>query len=440
MSKRLLASGFWSNAMLRVAVLSLLAPAPLLAAKKNQPPPELPRIRATQQPAYSIPVEPLGFTPPGDFYLGMRNALASLDFLDEDHLLFTFRVPGLIRRDHQSAEEGKSERRIRAVVLHLPDGAVEAETLWTVHDRRRYLWMLDHGEYLVRDGNDLLIGDSSLQLKPYLRFPGPVISVELDPSHKYFVTNSDEPPARKPAAGTLPSPSTSSADIQAEGDQAAEESAPDTVVRIIRRSDGRVMLVSHVRNAIHLPINDNGYIETLRGQGSKWVVNLAHFTGGSTPMGTVESVCSPVVNFLSPDNLLVTTCNSGGDPRLVAMSTQGRRLWEDSPSAPAIWPLLVMAPNGLRLARETLLTTHGVGSSAPLGTDDIKGQDVAVMDTASGKIVLRAAATPVLDAGGNVAISPSAQRVAIIMDRAIQVFELPSPPSVADSHLKQANR
>jgi len=62
--------------------------------------------------------------------MGQRFSFVSLDFLDEDRLLFTFRVPGLIHRD---AGEGE-ERQIRAVVLELPAGAVEAEALWTVHD------------------------------------------------------------------------------------------------------------------------------------------------------------------------------------------------------------------------------------------------------------------------------------------------------------------
>src|ERR1700733_1410061 len=42
-------------------------------------------------PAFSIPLDPLGYTAPGAIYLGARYTLASLDFLSEDRLLFTFR-------------------------------------------------------------------------------------------------------------------------------------------------------------------------------------------------------------------------------------------------------------------------------------------------------------------------------------------------------------
>ncbi len=36
-------------------------------------------------------------------------------------------------------------------------------------------------------------------------------------------------------------------------------------------------------------------------------------------------------------------------------------------------------------------------------------------------------ASPILDGGGNVAISPSGKRVAVLNAGAIQVFELPAP-------------
>jgi hypothetical protein len=115
------------------------------------------------------------------------------------------------------------------------------------------------------------------------------------------------------------------------------------------------------------------------------------------------------------------------------MSTSGHRLWEDPSVGPSVWPLLVSAPDGTRIARESLLATHSVNAAAPLGTEDIKGQDVQILDAASGKVVLRAAASPILDAGGKVAISPSSRRVAVLMEGGIQVFDLPAPPAIRDT-------
>jgi hypothetical protein len=177
--------------------------------------------KPSQPPAFSIAVAPLGFSPPGPIYLGQQNSLASLDFLDENRLLFTFRVPGLIRREAEDTASS-AERQIRAVVLTLPEGTVQAEALWTVHDRVRYLWMLKDGHFLFRDRDSLQLGDATLELKPFLRFPGPLLWIGMDPQQQLLATESVEPAAKKPAGQTAPEPRTQT----------------DLVVRILRRDHG----------------------------------------------------------------------------------------------------------------------------------------------------------------------------------------------------------
>jgi hypothetical protein len=370
-------------------------------------------------PAFSIPAEPLGFSNPGSIYLGQRNSLVSLDFLDENRLLFTFRVPGLIHRE--PGERGE-ERQIRAVVLSLPTGNVEAEALWSVHDRTRYLWMLNDGHFLLRDRDGVQLGDSALQMKPFLHFPGPVLFLELDPQQRYLVTDSREP-ASSSAGG-------------ASATEAVERR--ETVLRILRRDSGKVILVTRVATTAHLPLNADGYLESLRGNGSRWMLNLNYFNGGSRMVGHVDSTCEPLFEFISEREVLVTTCESSGGNRLVAMDTDGRHLWDVVSAGSGVWPLLVKSPDGSRMARETLAVSHTVNAYSPLDPDDIKGQLVRVFDSATGKEALTAPATPALDAGGNVAISPSGRRVAVLNAGAIQVYELPPPAQLPDDTTVQA--
>ena len=421
MAKRL----FRASAGIVALTACVLCPALGAGSHKKSAPPEPPPVRATVPPAFTIPVEPLGFSAPAPFYLGTRNSLASLDFLDEDRLLFTFRVPGLIHRERRDPGESSGERQVRALVVHLPDGAIQSEAIWTLHDRRRYLWMLDGGQFLLRDRNELKIGDANLQLKPFLHFPGPVLWVETDPNRKFVVTGSSEPPTSASKADDVANPGTAAATLVS--DDQKPEAEPDLILRILRRDSGKVMLVSHVKSAIHLPINGDGYLETLRGNGKAWVVNLAHFDGGNSLLGNVDSFCAPQLDFISPRVFLATTCESDGSPRVVAMTTAGRRLW-DAGGGNLVWPALVTDRDGLRVARETLVVNHGVNALAPLSTDDIKSQDVQVFDSATGKVVLRAEAKPIFDVGGNVALSPSGRRVAVIMADGLQIFDLPAPP------------
>jgi hypothetical protein len=381
-------------------------------------------------PAFAIPVSPLGFAAPGPLYLGARNSLVSLDFLDENRLLFTFRVPGLMRRDSGGGTDTQ-ERQIRAVVLALPAGTVEAEALWTVHDRVRYLWALKDGHFLLRDRDGVAQGDATLELKPLLQFPGPLLWLEVDPTGQFLVTNSREPAAAEQKPGDVPSPDPAKAVVTVGEQTAALQSGPaqtDLVVRILRRASGQVMLVSRARSTVHLPINAEGYLESLRGNGQQWLLNLNYFTGGSAILGRVESACPPAFEFVSEREVLVTGCAAGGGRKLVAMDTGGRRLWENSTSSAAIWPLIVKSSDGSRLAQETLAVTRDVDARAPFDAEDVKGQLVRVFDAASGNVALEAPASPPLDGGGNVAISPSGRRVAVLNAGAIQVFDLPAPP------------
>jgi hypothetical protein len=329
--------------------------------------------------------------------------------------------------------------------------------------------MLKDGHFLLRDRDGLQQGDATLALKPFLHFPGPLLWLEMDPMQQFLVTNSREPAAPKageaasqtnhpgdqdPSPGTPvnhpgdqdPSPGTpvtAEASIVVDGQKPPKESDPpqtDLVVRILRRDSGQVMLVSRTRAAIHLPINEDGYLEGLRGNGQLWLLNLNFFTGGSKVLGRVDSMCSPVFDFVSQREVLVTTCAAGGARNLVAVDTGGRRLWGDSTQATEAWPLVVRSPDGSRLAWETLAVSHAINSYSPLYREDVKGQLVRVFDAADGHVALESQASPALDAGGNVAISPSGRRVAVINAGAIQIFELPAPAALVDGVGNQAGR
>jgi hypothetical protein len=310
----------------------------------------------------------------------------------------------------------------------LPAGTVAAEALWKVHDRSRYLWMLDGGRFLLRDRENLEMGDAALELKPFLRFPGPLLWLEMDPAQKYLVTDSREP-AAAPKPGDVPAPESAQANLEVDGQKPGDG---DLAVRILRRDSGQVVLISRSRSTVHLPINSDGFLESLRAEGGLWLLNMNYFTGGSKIVGQVDSACAPILDFFSQRAVLVTTCGAAGAGRLEAFGLDGRRLWEAQTSEKTVWPLVLRAADGARLAREAVALTRPVNARSALDQDEIKGQLVEVLDAVDGKVVLEAAASPVLDGGGNVAISPSGRRVAVLAGGAIQVFELPLPPTLPE--------
>ncbi|HWA96460.1 MAG TPA: hypothetical protein VG844_17820 [Terracidiphilus sp.] len=391
------------------------------AKTATEPPPSF--VQPSQKPALSISVDDFGFASPGALYQGLRYTFVSLDFLDDTHLLFTFRVPGLLRRQGDDSDE--EPRKIRALVLALPSGSVQTETLWTLHGHERYLWMLDSGRYLIRDDSKVFEGDGSLGLKPLFHFPGPVTWMEMDPAQQYLVTDSYEPRKTVAHEGDVESPETAQASMTS--DAPASLGDPRYVVRILERGSGKVMLVSRTRATVHLPINHEGYLEALRGREHEWVLNFNYFTGGNRIVGRVDSDCAPSLDFLAPETYVATGCDSRDGRAYMALNMEGRRLWEVDSPATQVWPRLVRGPNGLRFAIESLVVTQAVNALQPLSFDAVKGQLVEVFDTATGKQLLTAPADPILDGGGNVALSPSGNKVAVLNQGSIQIYLLSGP-------------
>lgn len=393
-----------------------------LGKRKREATPPEPAIRATQAPAFSIPADALGFATPGALYQGQRYVFVSLDFLDENRLLFTFRAPGLQRR-----QDGEDEQRqIRALVLHLPDGAVESEALWTLHDQARYLWMLDGGRFVVRDGASLFESDATLELKPKLHFPGPLEWVETDPERTFFVTSSREPENAPQRKGDVGSPASARAEVRS--DEGGEEGKPPLVLRILDRTSGKVMMVSRVRSIAHLPINREGYLEALRGREREWLLTFEQFTGEYKIVARAQSTCMPSLEFLTEQVFTAGVCDGSGGRALVAISLDGHKQWAIDSPAEHVWPRTTVSRDGRLLALETLVMNHAVTAFQPLSFDDVKGQLVEVFDVVTGKRLLAAPASPVLDGGGNVALSPDGRRAAVLNGGSIEVYDL--PPSV----------
>lgn len=427
----------WLRGMIAGAMLSTA-----LAGRAQDPPDwfpplpvdtgEQPKIidhypeKPSLSPVFTIHVEPLGFSSPGVIFLFHRQSLLSLDFLDENRLLFSFRAPGLLQREGDADDKA---RKIRAVTLTLPEGKVEADALWVVPDRSRYFWMLKDGHFLLRDADGLEQGDATLKTKPFLRLPGRLLWVQMDPAEQILVANSLEAGAAQ-TTGAGESSKTSAATNTAD----AQKPAPGgtLVVRTLRMETGdtiKTVRVPWTNQSQDWPVNSEGYVESVKESGAQWGLSLDLFAGGTRIVGRVESSCAPQSSFVTDKEELIATCDPGGGGKLIALSTTGGPwLWQMRNAANTMWPLLVTAQNGSRLARETLvLKRPTIKYKHLLGADDFRGQMVRVMDAADGKVRLEAPLNPMLDGGGNVAISPSGRRVAILNDGAIEVFELPEP-------------
>ena len=137
-------------------------------------------------PNVRIEVAPLGYVAPSRAYLSYRYSTATLDFIDNDHLLFTFRDAGLMHRVPGDPTDDE-DQVILAMVLDISTGKPVEQNQWRMHDRQRYLWPLHDGQFLVRQRNSLYLTDRHLELRPYLQFDNPLQAVEIGPDRKLMV-------------------------------------------------------------------------------------------------------------------------------------------------------------------------------------------------------------------------------------------------------------
>lgn len=397
---------FRDGAIRRAAWLGAAVTLGSLACRGDHPPPPAPA------PAERIEVAPLGYMPPSAFYLSFRLSSMSMGFFDNDHLLFTFRVGGLLKRlpgQHTDDED----QQIRALVLDLRTGQVEKQTEWRMHDRSQYLWPYPDGKFLVRIRDSLYMTDRSLELEPYLSFDTTLRAVEITPDRKTTVLET-EIPGRSQA--------------EAMGEEAGS-AEKKVMIAMLSSGSQTVTMRSEARHAVDIPLVSDGILDFLEGkQVGTWAMRDVAFHGDPRIVAEVKSSCQPSVEPISASVVLVMGCfqQVDSDRPVFAISTGGDLLWQQHWEAKYVWGSFAYAENGSRFAYESVQVDRPISVIDSLDPEDVTAQLAGVFDTETGKMVLLKNATPVLTAGQNVALSPDGRRFAVLRNGAIEIYDLPA--------------
>jgi hypothetical protein len=370
-----------------------------------------------------IPVEPLGYAPPSRFYMVYRHSSTTLNFIDKEHLLFTFRSGRLLSRLPGDPPDDE-DQMVHAAVLEIASGKCLQETDWRMHDRQRYLWALGDGQFLVRQRNSLFLTNRELELRPYLSFETPLQLVQLTPDRKLMMLEMQKrvPPDAAPADPNL-QPSSAGSGLAGE----IVRPRPRVDVVMLRPGDRTVIAQSEARRAVDLPLLDDSILQVLEGkQPNKWVLQKMPFHGEPQIIAEIKSACTPTLVPLSENVALTVGCfPTGGDRSVTAVSLKGNLLWQNRWQQRYIWPTFEYAQDGSRFAYASLEVAHDLGMADPFGDGDVVAQLVGVFDTESGKLELVKDATPVLSSGQNYALSADGRRFAILREGAIEVYDLP---------------
>jgi len=321
------------------------------------------------------------------------------------------------------------------MVVSISTGKIKAEAEWVVPDRSRYLWMLNNGHFLLRTNDGLEEGDEELKMKSYLRSPERLLWIQMDPKQEYIIinllerANATDESGDGGKASNLDKSAKSSAKVQGEV----------LVARTMRRVSGEVVRETRVpwtSQKNDWPMNSEGYLERAHEKGANWTLRLSKYSGGEgRVVGQLVSTCLPKYSFISDSEVLVSRCDPELGWVLEGFASASKPMWQRKAAANTMWPIVIPSSNGSRIAHESLLLKHAAERyKRMIGAGDLLGQTVKVFNTADGSMLMETPLTPIFDGGGNIALSPSGSRVAVMNAGAIQVFQLPTASKSAGSN------
>jgi hypothetical protein len=407
-----------------VLLVFWLAVAPLTGWSHSKDP-------AGPTPEQRILVEPLGYRPPGPLYMLSGKAFSSLDFIDAQHLLFTFHQPRLMRREGRPGRSD-TDQIIKAVTLSLPDGKMLESAEWRMHDRSRYLWSLGEGNFLVRQGNTYLVTNGSLKLHPFVEVATPVHETEVSPDGRILVVE-HEFERHTPEQHEK---------LEAQAVQYGEPPPPeDTQITLMKIDSREVLAALRTETPIHLPITSTGYVGVAQDKDQdQYLIRFTPFQGQSVVLGKVASTCTPHENFLNRNAVMIESCGpKSQEVFLDAWTTDGKKLWNGRREGHLVWPTFAYARSGDRFAVSLLHVNHLIDLADSLNDEDVREQVIQVFDSATGALLMSTAASPVLTAGQNFALSDDGEHLAVLHDGAIEIFKVPAAPP-KDNPVLQASK
>jgi hypothetical protein len=371
-------------------------------------------------PAMRIPTEPLGYRVQGKLYLLARFTSSSLDFLDDTHLLFTFRRPRLLKREEGS---GGLEQVVQADVIQIPEGKVVAEDQWLLRDRGRYLWDIGDHRALLRIGSSLYQLGSDLRLEQVYKSPTPLRMVEASPDGKLLLLESERERHTPEEHRRLV------LHAQLVGGDPPEE---DIEIRMARMDQKKLLMGARADRAGDLPATAAGYFTQQKVNDSRWNVYFHPFerprpNSGDLVAG-VDSSCDPSQKVLSEQTVLILTCPpKRGDRFVAAYSLDGHKLWDGRWQSNFTWPAFRVAEGGATVAISWLAVNRSVTPTEGIDDEEVQSQVLTVLDARTGALRMGMVVSPIVSAGGNFALSADGNRLAVVNRGAIEIYDLPPP-------------
>jgi len=272
---------------------------------------------------------------------------------------------------------------------------------------------------LLRRGESLLVLDQELTEKPVLEHPG-LFWANTTPDGAQIVAGlAIETPVNKNKNG----------DSKKAGLMKYE-------VRFFDANSLSMIATMPLERPIPLTLTSSGYADVFLKNGWTWMIRFGGRGQARKAITRVRSSCIPNVEVSSENTLIVDRCTTAQDGYVMSsFSTDGQFLWRHR------WPMMLNSPritrsgSGDRFILTTVETSQEKSPEADEGTREIRKHRVEVFNAATGKPVINLVTEPAVSVGGNVAISPAGNTLAVLRDAHVELYSLPAMESDEASRL-----
>lgn len=424
----------------RLTVLILLSAAPLFARGPG--------------PALRIPLDSLGFQTQSTQFLLTGSSMMTLHYVDNLHLLFTFKVHRLMKRIANDPPDDE-DRTVEAVLVELPSGRVLARTNWRFHDNGQYLWGLGQGRFMLRVRDTLttfaplanLASGQPFLERAFLTTDRRIGAMLLSPEADLLIVESVErkAPVARPAT-PLFGPTT-----KPEPTPLGEPGEPNPVALNFYRlsmpgasgDDVRMKVagVAHSANFGDVAATAAGHLRVVNEGRQQWAFDFSPFHGDTKELAPFGSTCNPSLRFVSSSEFVAFGCHLGNRPQVLGgFNMRGEEMWEQTLPGDYVAQSMVFAASSGRFALGRVLGESSADDLQPVLESALTSQSVVVYQTESGKQILRVDCTPIARAGQNFALSPDGLSLAVVRGYAIELYGLPQLSTKELADIKEARR
>ncbi len=364
-----------------------------------------------------IPLEPMGYQTLSQDFLLSGSSMLTVDFVDKDHLLITFGVRRLMKREANDPVND-ADRTIGAFLVELPSGRVMARTEWRLHDRSQYLWNLGHGHFLLRVRDQLTTFSPMASADPNEAFRETrLIKVER---HLVAVLVS-------PDGDLLTAETTNWAmgsDDPNQGFSADPAPVQINFYRLVDSANGMIASYAgaiRTKTAVVLPMTAAGRLDVLEGGKNRWLFNFDEHAGKVNELAAWDTSCFPRPTFVGHSEFVAFGCRGTDDKvDFAGFNLKGEEMWQQNFYDTYVNPTFGFAPEAGRFALGRTIVNGAFDPELPLPSAAVATEEVRVYQSYNGKQLFKIECSPVERAGQNFALSPDGLKLAVVREAQVR--------------------